>query len=68
MTIRDLLTHRAGLSLGAGDLLFWPSTTFSRKEIVERLRFIKPSISFRIVDFSYDFQDLLLIPVKSDQR
>ena len=29
ITIRDLLTHRAGLGLGAGDLLFWPSTTFA---------------------------------------
>ncbi len=23
-TIRDLLTHRSGLGLGAGDLMFWP--------------------------------------------
>ena len=30
-TIRDLLTHRSGLGLGAGDLMFWPeSNTFSR--------------------------------------
>ncbi len=27
MTIRDLLVHRSGLGLGAGDLLFWPQTT-----------------------------------------
>jgi CubicO group peptidase (beta-lactamase class C family) len=53
LTIRDLLTHRAGLSLGAGDLLFWPSTTYSRKEIVERIRFIKPTISFRS-RYAYD--------------
>lgn len=53
LTIRDLLTHRAGLSLGAGDLLFWPSTTFSRKEIVERIRFIKPATSFRS-RYAYD--------------
>ncbi|MGE8261425.1 MAG: serine hydrolase domain-containing protein, partial [Stenotrophomonas sp.] len=26
MRIRDLLSHRSGLSLGAGDLLFWPTT------------------------------------------
>src|SRR5215469_7807285 len=24
MTIRDLLTHRSGMGLGEGDLLFWP--------------------------------------------
>ena len=25
-TIRDLLTHRSGLGLGAGDLMFWPDS------------------------------------------
>ncbi|HWJ93173.1 MAG TPA: serine hydrolase domain-containing protein, partial [Telluria sp.] len=29
MTVRDLLTHRSGLGLGAGDLLWWPTTNFS---------------------------------------
>jgi len=47
MTIRDLLTHRSGLGLGAGDLLFWPPSTFTRDEILHRLRFIKPAHSFR---------------------
>src|SRR3546814_4525870 len=28
MRIRDLLAHRSGLGLGAGDLLFWPTTTY----------------------------------------
>src|SRR6267154_1633915 len=27
MTIRDLLTHRSGMGLGEGDLLFWPHST-----------------------------------------
>jgi CubicO group peptidase (beta-lactamase class C family) len=53
MTIRDLLTHRSGLGLGAGDLLFFPQTTFTREEIVARLRFIKPATSFRS-RFAYD--------------
>jgi len=26
-TIRDLLTHRSGLGLGAGDLMIWPDST-----------------------------------------
>jgi CubicO group peptidase (beta-lactamase class C family) len=26
MTVRDLLTHRSGLGLGAGDLMFFPSS------------------------------------------
>src|SRR5207248_4602414 len=47
MTIRDLLTHRSGLGLGAGDLMFFPPSDLSREEIVKRLRFIKPATSFR---------------------
>jgi CubicO group peptidase (beta-lactamase class C family) len=53
MTVRDLLVHRSGLGLGAGDLLFWPGSTYSRTEIVERLRFIKPARSFRS-GYAYD--------------
>ena len=33
MTIRDLLVHRSGLGLGAGDLLFVPRTNLSRARI-----------------------------------
>lgn len=58
MTIRDLLTHRSGLGLGAGDLLFWPGSTFSREEIVHRLRYIKPATSFRS---SYAYDNVLYI-------
>lgn len=46
-TIRDLLVHRSGLGLGAGDLLWWPESTYSRKDIVRRMRYIKPATSFR---------------------
>src|SRR6266852_4226087 len=46
MTIRDLLTHRSGMGLGEGDLLFWPHTTFTREEIIYKLRFMKPASSF----------------------
>src|SRR6266436_2384658 len=53
MTIRDLLTHRSGMGLGEGDLLFWPHTTFTREEIIYRLRFMKPASSFRS-RFGYD--------------
>jgi len=38
ITIRDLLVHRSGLGLGAGDLLWWPTSTYTRKEIAYRLR------------------------------
>ncbi len=53
MTIRDLLVHRSGLGLGAGDLLFVPDAKFSRAESVRRLRFIKPATSFRS-GYAYD--------------
>ena len=53
MTIRDLLVHRSGLGLGAGDLLFVPCSDLSRKETVRRLRYIKLATSFRS-GFAYD--------------
>src|SRR5215475_3225441 len=53
MTIRDLLTHRSGLGLGAGDLMFFPTTDLSPDEIVRRVRFIKPATSFRSA-YAYD--------------
>jgi len=53
MTVRDLLVHRSGLGLGAGDLLFVPRTNLSRPESVKRLRYIKPATSFRS-GFAYD--------------
>src|SRR5262252_1307710 len=53
LTVRDLLVHRSGLGLGAGDLLWWPESTYNRKEIAERLRFIPPATSFRAA-YAYD--------------
>jgi CubicO group peptidase (beta-lactamase class C family) len=53
MTVRDLLTHRSGLALGAGDLLFWPATDFTTREVVERLRFVPLTGSFR-AEYAYD--------------
>jgi len=53
MTVRDLLVHRSGLGLGAGDLLLWPESTYTRREIVGRLRFIRPATSFRTA-YAYD--------------
>lgn len=53
MTVRDLLVHRSGLGLGAGDLLFIPRTSRSRTDIVRALRSIKPATSFRSA-YAYD--------------
>lgn len=53
ITVRDLLVHRSGLGLGAGDLLWWPASTYDRKQIMHRLRFIPLSTSFRSA-YAYD--------------
>jgi CubicO group peptidase (beta-lactamase class C family) len=53
LTIRDLLVHRSGLGLGGGDLLWWPASTYNRKEIARRLRYVKPVASFRGA-YAYD--------------
>jgi CubicO group peptidase (beta-lactamase class C family) len=52
-TIRDLLTHRSGLPLGAGDLLLFPQATSTVDEIIHALRYLTPSTSFRS-EFAYD--------------
>jgi CubicO group peptidase (beta-lactamase class C family) len=53
LSVRDLLVHRSGLGLGAGDLLWWPPSTYDRTEIARRLRFIPPATSFRSA-YAYD--------------
>ena len=53
MTVRDLLVHRSGLGLGAGDLLWWPPSTYDRKEIARRLRYIPLATTFRSA-YAYD--------------
>jgi CubicO group peptidase (beta-lactamase class C family) len=53
LTVRDLLVHRSGLGLGAGDLLWWPPSTYNRKEIARRIRYIPLSTSFRSA-YAYD--------------
>jgi CubicO group peptidase (beta-lactamase class C family) len=58
MTVRDLLVHRSGLGLGAGDLMFYPPTTLTREEIVHKLRYIKPAASFRS---KYAYDNLLYV-------
>ncbi|HOS71361.1 MAG TPA: serine hydrolase [Bacteroidales bacterium] len=58
-TIADLLTHRSGLGLGAGDLMIWPGRNdFTVNDIIHNLRFLKPVSSFRS---KYDYDNLLYI-------
>lgn len=47
VTLRDLLSHRTGLGLGAGDLLYWPDTTHSREDVVLAARHLPLATSFR---------------------
>jgi CubicO group peptidase (beta-lactamase class C family) len=53
LTVRDLLVHRSGLGLGAGDLLWWPPSTYNRKDIARRIRYIPLATSFRSA-YAYD--------------
>lgn len=58
-TVKDLLTHRSGLGLGAGDLMMFPdSNTFTKQDIIHNLRFLKPVSSFRT---KYDYDNNLYI-------
>ena len=58
-TIRDLLTHRSGLGLGAGDLMIFPGkNNFKLNEIIHNLRYLKPVSGFRT---KYDYDNLLYI-------
>jgi len=58
-TIRDLLTHRSGLGLGAGDLMIWPDqNNFTTADIIKNLRYLKPVSAFRT---KYDYDNLLYI-------
>jgi CubicO group peptidase (beta-lactamase class C family) len=52
MTVLDLLVHRSGLGLGAGDLL-WFHSNYPREEIVRRLRWVPLANSFRST-YNYD--------------
>ena len=58
-TIRDLLTHRCGLGLGAGDLMIWPdSNTNTTNDVIHNLRYLKPVSSFRS---QYDYDNNMFI-------
>lgn len=46
MTVRDLISHRIGLATFGGDLL-WYETNYDRDEILRRIRYLKPTSSFR---------------------
>ncbi|MEO1245447.1 MAG: serine hydrolase [Pseudomonadota bacterium] len=50
----DLLTHRSGLGLGAGDLMLWPRpNSFTREDIIHGLRYFEAQSGFR-TEYAYD--------------
>lgn len=58
-TVRDLVTHRSGLGLGAGDLMVWPDGhDFTPKDIIQNIQYLKPVSDFRS---KYDYDNLLYI-------
>lgn len=54
MTVRDLLANRSGLGEAVGDLMWWPSSTFSTDEIIHNLRYLPPATSFRST-YTYEY-------------
>ncbi|MFA5620087.1 MAG: serine hydrolase [Weeksellaceae bacterium] len=58
-TIRDLVVHRSGLGLGAGDLMIWPQGhDFTPEDIIRNIHHLKPVSGFRT---KYDYDNLLYI-------
>ena len=58
-TITDLLTHRSGLGLGAGDLMIFPDGgTFTIEDVLTSFQYQKPVSAFRT---KYDYDNLLYI-------
>lgn len=53
MTIRDLLVHRSGLPLGAGDLAQVRRSYFTAEDVLRSLRHFKPERGFRS-GYAYD--------------
>lgn len=57
--IQDLLTHRSGLGLGVGDLMFFPDgSNFTIKDVVKSFQHFQPVSAFRT---KFDYDNLLYI-------
>lgn len=59
VTIKDLITHRAGLGLGQGDLMFFPEGgNLSVNDIIHNVRYLKPENPFRT---TLDYNNIMFI-------
>lgn len=57
--IQDLLTHRSGMGLGVGDLMFFPDgSDFTVKDVTTSFQHFKPVSAFRT---KFDYDNLLYI-------
>lgn len=58
-TIQDLLTHRSGLGLGAGDLMIFPDgADFTIDDIIGAFQHFEPTSAFRT---KFDYDNLLYL-------
>ena len=55
LTVRDALSHRSGL--GRGDLM-WYASAYDRADILRRVRYLKPSWSFRS---NFGYQNIMYL-------
>jgi CubicO group peptidase (beta-lactamase class C family) len=58
MTVRDLLVHRSGLPLGAGDLMYFPTSSHVAADVLKALPHLKPTRGFRA---GYDYDNILYL-------
>ncbi|CAA7386470.1 serine hydrolase [Chryseobacterium fistulae] len=59
ITIKDLITHRAGLGLGQGDLMFFPEGgSLTVDDIIHNIRYLKPENPFRT---TLDYNNIMFI-------
>ncbi|MXP27267.1 serine hydrolase [Porphyrobacter algicida] len=57
-TVKDALTHRSGLPLGAGDLTIWPDGNATPEDVIHALKYLRPTTGFRD---GYAYDNLLYI-------
>lgn len=58
LNIRDLLSHRSGLGLGAGDLMIWPNTEKTTDEVIAGLANVPIEHGFRE---RFDYNNLMFV-------
>ena len=57
--IQDLLTHRSGLGLGAGDLMIFPDgSDFTIDDVLTSFKYFEPTTAFRT---KFDYDNLLYL-------